>query len=120
MEVKDLFLETLEELELPVMLQGSMTEGEPYPDEFFTFWNNQTVENNHYDNRPIAYTWSFDLNFYSRDPDRVNTVLLEAKMLLEAAGFVVPGKGRDMGTNYPEWTGRGITALFREPYEEDD
>ena len=113
-DIKDLLITTLESLKYPVYLQGSMDADAAYPDSFFTFWNNSTDDLNHYDNQPIAYEWDFDVNFYSDDPDMVNTVLLTAKTALQAAGFIINGKGHDLPTDVITHTGRGMSVLYRE------
>lgn len=112
--VKELLISTLQTFKYPVLLQGSLAEDEPYPESFFTFWNNSSDDLNHYDNAPIAYEWSFDVNFYSSSAVLVNTVLLEAKDALKAAGFIVGGKGHDVASDEVTHTGRGIDVLFRE------
>lgn len=109
--MKDLLIQTLEPLGYPIRLQGSLNPDEPYPESFFTFWNNNADDGSHYDNNPINYVWNFDLNFYSSDPELVNTKLLEAKALLKAAGFIVPGKGYDVASGKHTHTGRGINVL---------
>lgn len=112
--MKDRLIEILEQLGYPVRLQGTLGEEEAYPESFFTFWNDSTDDGNHYDNSPASYTWSFEINFYSTDPELVNTKLLEAKDLLVEAGFTVPGKGYDVPSDEPTHTGRAIDALFLE------
>lgn len=109
--MKDLLIQTVEALGYPVILQGSLSEDESYPDSFFTFWNNDTPDGSHYDNEAIDYVWDFDLNFYSTDPALVNTKLLEAKSLLKQQGFIVRGKGYDVMSDEPTHTGRGINIL---------
>ena len=105
----------LSTLGYPVLLQGSLDPQEPYPDAFFTFWNNSSDDGPHYDNGPMTYVWSFDVNFYGTDPTLVNTALISAKALLKAQGWIVGGKGYDLTTDEPTThTGRGITALFIE------
>lgn len=110
--MKDLLISLLETFGFPVFLQGSLSEGEPYPESFFTFWNNNSYDNNHYNNNPVSYTWNFDVNFYSNDPALVNTQLIEAKALLKQNGFIVSGKGYDLASDEPTHTGRGFTALI--------
>lgn len=110
--MKELLIELLESFGYPVMLQGSLGEKQKYPKSFFTFWNNESYDNNHYDNNPANYTWNFDVNFYSVDPALVNTVLLNAKALLKQNGFIVSGKGRDLLSDEVTHTGRGFTALI--------
>lgn len=110
--MKDLLISLLESFGYPVFLQGTLSPAEPYPESFFTFWNNTSSDAAHYDNSPVRYTWSFDVNFYSVNPALVNSVLLEAKALLKQNGFVISGKGYDLYSDEPTHTGRGMNALF--------
>lgn len=112
--MKELLIELLESFGYPVFLQGSLTEDDAYPDSFFTFWNNSTIDGDHFDNDAIAWVWNFDVNFYSIDPELVNTMLLQAKTLLKQNGFIVGGKGYDVASDEPTHTGRGINALYLE------
>lgn len=109
--MKELFIETIEQLGYPVFLQGSLQKDEAYPASFFTFWNNSVDGDAFYDNDEHAYTWNFDLNFYSNNPELVNIKLLEAKALLKQNGFIVSGKGYDVASDEIGWTGRGINVL---------
>ena len=86
----------------------------PYPTSFFTYWNNETPDGSHYDNHAINYIWNFTINFYSTDPVLVNTVLLNAKQLLKANGWIVPGKGYDVPSDEPTHTGRAMDAIYIE------
>lgn len=110
--MKELLIELLESFGFPVFLQGSLGKDDVYPKSFFTFWTNESYDNNHYDNNPVSYTWNFDVNFYSVDPVLVNTKLLDAKALLKQNGFIVSGKGYDLISDEPTHTGRGFTALI--------
>lgn len=112
--MKDLLISLLESFGFPVFLQGSLSENDPYPESFFTFWNNETPDGAHYDNEAINYIWNFDVNFYSVDPELVNSMLLQAKTLLKQNGFIVGGKGHDVASDEPTHTGRGINALYVE------
>lgn len=112
--MKDLLISLLESFGFPVFLQGSLSENDPYPESFFTFWNNETPDGAHYDNEAINYIWNFDVNFYSVDPELVNSMLLQAKTLLKQNGFIVGGKGYDVATDEPTHTGRGINAIIIE------
>lgn len=108
--MKELLIETIESLGFPIFLQGSLGEDEPYPESFFTFWNNAADGDAFYDNNEQQIIWDFDLNFYSTDSELVNTKLLEAKALLKAKGFIVTGKGYDVYSDEPSHTGRGINV----------
>lgn len=112
--MKDALITLLETFGYPVRLQGSLAENEQYPDSFFTFWNNDTTDGSHYDNNPINYIWDFDVNFYSTNPTLVNTVLLEARTLLKANGWIISGKGYDVAVDEPTHTGRGMNAIYIE------
>ena len=112
--MKALLISILESFGYPVFQQGSLTEEEPYPESFFTFWNNSSNDGSHYDNDAINFVWSFDVNFYSVDPNLVNTMLVEARAVLRANGFIVSGKGYDLTSDEPTHTGRGISVLFIE------
>ena len=112
--MKEQLINLLKSFGYPVLLQGSISENEPYPESFFTFWNNDTFDGSHYDNDAIAYIWDFDVNFYSTNPTLVNTTLLNAKAILKQNGWIVGGKGYDVPSDEPTHTGRGINALYIE------
>lgn len=109
--MKDLLIQLLKTFGYPVRLQGSFGEKEAYPDSFFTIWNNDTYDGNHYDNVAISYIWNFDVNFYSTNPALVNSILIDAKALLKNNGFIIGGKGYDVGSDEPTHTGRGMNVL---------
>ena len=112
--MEDLLISTLEALGCPVMLQGSLLPDEPYPDNFFTYWNDSADGSSFYSNTEGAILWAYSLNFYSIDPVLVSTKLLEAKALLKSAGFIVSGAGYDVPSDEPTHTGRGISLLYRQ------
>lgn len=116
----ELLISTLGTLGYPVRLQGSLAEDEAYPAAFFTFWNNSSADGAHYDNGAIAWVWNFDVNFYATDPALVYTALYAAKAALEAAGFIVPGRGYSAPSDEPTHTGRGISALIIERNIKED
>ena len=98
----------------PVWLQGSVTKDQKYPESFFTIWNDEVSDGAHYDNYAINYVWDFTVYFYSVNPALVNTVLLQAKNLLKANGWIIGGKGYDVPSDEPTHTGRAIDALYIE------
>ena len=111
---KELLISTLTDnfKTYPVYLQGSLSNDDVYPDSFFTYWNNDTLDVSFFDNEPSVVIWDFDLNFYSLDPDLVNTVLLTAKTLLKQAGFIPDGSGHDVASDEDTHTGRGIGLMY--------
>ena len=100
-DVKQLLIDTLQEaFDLPVILQGTLATSDEYP-SYFT-----------YDNEETRTDWDLDLNFYTTDPEAVNTVLLEAVSVLKDAGFTVPGVGYDIASDEVTHTGRGINIIY--------
>ncbi len=114
--MKTKLIAMLETFGFPVLLQGSLNDDEEYPSSFFTFWNFETPEAMHYDNRPHSAVWAFWICFYSSDPILVDTKLAEAAKLLQANGWVTDGKGRDVASDEITHTGRMITCRFIENY----
>ena len=107
----DLLIQTLQPLGYPIRKQGSLNPNEAYPDTMFTYWNRGSYGDEFYDNDENSTIWEFDLNVYSVDPDLVESLLLDAKRLLKAQGFVASGKGHDIASDVEYQTGRGITVL---------
>lgn len=104
-------IELLETTGYNVHLQGTVSD---YPDHFFTYWNNDVPEQSHYDNKPTSFVWNFDVNFYSKDPVKVNTMFDTIRPLLKQNGFIVIGKGYDVMSDEPSHTGRGLNVLYIE------
>ena len=96
----------------PVKRQGSLSSEDAYPSDFFTFWNNDSSDHNHYDNSEYGTNWDFDVNFYSTDPEKTYSVLSSARDLLKSHGWIVSGKGHDVMSDEPTHTGRGMEALY--------
>ena len=111
--MEDLLIEVLEGFNYPVILQGSLLPDDPYPDHFFTFWNNDSFGIAYYDNVEASTVFSYDVNFYSIDPEKVYTQLREAVTALKAAGFIVSGDGYSVGSDEPSYDGRGLNVLYR-------
>jgi hypothetical protein len=109
MEVIQKFIDVVESLGFPLHLQGTIGE---YENNFFTWWNNSTNSNGHYDNDEHAIIYDFDLNAYSIDPKTPYEMLENAKALLKQNGFTVSGVGYSVASDEPTHTGRGINILF--------
>lgn len=113
--MEDLLIKIIEEaFGFPVMLQGSLLPEQPYPDNFFTYWNDSADGTSFYSNNESEILWQYSLNFYSINPVSVNSILLEAKPILKAAGFIVTGAGYSVASDEPTHTGRGITVRYRQ------
>ena len=109
--MEDLLIETLEKFGFPVKLQGSLLADEPYPDHFFTFWDNGGTSH-FYDNDETSIAYDYDVNFYSITPEWVYTKLREAKAALKKAGFIVSGDGYTIGSDETTHDGRGINVKY--------
>lgn len=112
MEAEDILIELLERFQYPVIRQGSMDEGEEYPDSFITFWNNGEEENSAYDNVTVSVVYDFDVNTYSNDPEKVYSLLREIRTTLKENGFIIADRGHDIASDTPTHTGRGMNVLY--------
>ena len=98
----------------PVRRQGSLSSDEPYPSDFFTFWNDSSEDLSHYDNDAVSYTWRFSIYFYSTNPDHVYTVPLEAVEALKEEGWIINGRGYDVASDEITHTGRAFDCIYIE------
>lgn len=112
--MEDKLIEILSTFGYPIYRQGSFADDDEYPNNFFTFWNNDSPDHAHYDNSEYGIAWDFDVNFYSIDPALTYSVLADARIKLKQEKWIIPGKGYDVATDEPTHTGRGIRAYFLE------
>lgn len=110
--MEDRLIELLSTYGYPVIRQGSLGEDEPYPDNFFTFWNNDSSDHSNYDNDVNSTLYDYDVNFYSNSPTNTYDVLRQAITLLKANGFIISGDGYDVASDEDSHTGRGVRALY--------
>lgn len=111
--MEELLISTLQTFGYPVALQGSLGEM-PYPDIFFTYWNNSSTGQAHYDNKETEIVWDFDVNIYGKSPALVFTTLTQAISALRAAGFIISGQGYTVASDEKTHVGRGVNALCLE------
>lgn len=112
--MEDKLIKLLETFGHRVVRQGSIGPKEKYPDTFFTFWNNDEVEDSAYDNVTTSVEYDFDVNVYSTDPSKAYSLLREARALLKQNGFVIPSRGYDVPSDEPTHIGRGMNVLYKE------
>lgn len=110
--MEDNLIEILSEFGFPVIRQGSLSDDEDYPDNFFTFWNNDSSDHSHYDDSEYGTEWDFDVNFYSINPESTYSFLSQAITNLKSAGWIISGKGYDIASDEPTHTGRGVNAIY--------
>lgn len=112
--MEDQLIKILSTFGYPVFRQGSLSDDESYPDDFFTYWNEDSSDHSHYDNSEYGTNWSFRVYFYSINVNRAYSMLMEAKAKLKQAGWIVSGKGYDVASDEPTHTGRAIDAQYLE------
>ena len=110
--MKEQLIALLNTFGYPVRLQGSLSKDEPYPETFFTFWNDNTTDLSHYNNDATAFVWAFSVYLYSTSPETVNTVLAQVRTLLKQNGWIMSGVGYDVPTDEKTHTGRAINVLY--------
>ena len=110
--MEDLLIQTLDAFGFPIKLQGSLLPDEPYPEHFFTFWNNDSFGKSYYDNEEHSIAYDYEVNFYSTNPEWVYSKLRDAIVELKKAGFIVSGDGHSVISDEPTHDGRGINVLY--------
>ena len=70
--------EDLQELNLPVYLEGEAPE--ELPDEYYTFSEDYSSDNLNADNLTKEILYEFTLKFYSKDSERIYDGILDAKV----------------------------------------
>ena len=114
--VRDILIDALEDaFEVPVYLQGSLSDEDAIPEEYFTYFVTSTPHDRHYNNVSVRAVWGIDLNFYSTDPARAFTVMQLAEPVLKQADFIVTSSGYDVPVDDPEiHTGQGMALYYIE------
>jgi hypothetical protein len=110
--MEDLLIEVLSQFGYPIMLQGSLLANKPYPDHFFTFWNNSSDSESFYDNDENSIVYDYDVNFYSINQEWVYSKLREVKAALKKAGFIISGDGYSVMSDESTHDGRGMNVKY--------
>lgn len=110
----NVLIEILSSFGYPVYRQGSMSDDATYPDTFFTYWNYDSPDHNHYDNTDYGTEWDFNIYVYSNDPDMTYNLLASARAALKSAGWICQGKGFDVQSDEETHTGRGLNVIYME------
>ena len=117
--MEDLLIELLGSFGYPVIRQGSLTDSEPYPNTFFTFWNNDESQIKAFDNGFELVAYDFDVNCYSNNPLTTYELLRSARKLLKQNGFEPLSRGYDVASDEPTHTGRGFRVI-KKVYENQE
>lgn len=114
-DVKDLLIKTLTPLGYGIpRLQGTFGARESYPESFITFFTIDTPGLAFYNNKSNCTAFYFDVNFYSSDPELVDTVPETIAEKLTEVGFIKQGKGTDLVSDYPTHTGWNLSFIYQE------
>lgn len=102
----------LETLGYTAYRQGSIPKNQTYPDTFFTFWNNETIEHTAFDNNTSSITYDYDVNVYSTDMELCINLLEQARELLKANNWIIDTISYDMSSDEITHVGKGMRVLF--------
>lgn len=94
-----------DEMGLPYFRQGSLSD-EDYQPSFFTFWNIDTPNLRHRDNRAKSYALYIQVGFYTNDANKIYSVMEDFINRAKQRGFVVQGKARDANADKDNYNGR--------------
>ena len=100
----------LESFTFPVYRQGSVSEN--YPDNFFTFWEDEEEGNSFYDNLTVDVSYTFTVYFYSINPVNTYSYIHQARNLLKQNGWTVINRGYDVDSGKPSHTGRAFDVVY--------
>lgn len=112
--MEDALITILESFNYPVFRQGSLSDEDPYPDTFITFWNNQSPDHSYYDNSDYGTAWNFGVYTYSSNATLCYSLTNDIRTALKEAGWVVPSKGYDVTSDEPTHIGRGLDCYYLE------
>lgn len=112
--MKEKLLAALDPLGYPVLLQGSLLDDEPYPNEFITFWTADSSSAAEFDNESAETAWTYQIINYCTSPARVAEIAQQIRAALKAAGFISQGKGRDIPSDTPTHTGWACDFIYIE------
>lgn len=103
--MKQLLISTLATFGLPIYLQGTLGENEPFPAAFFTFTTLASDDAFEFDNQPTHTAWEYQVVLYSNNPHQLEEIAAQSRTALKAAGFIPQGKGIDIVSDEPTHTG---------------
>jgi len=103
--IKDDLLNVLEQFGFPVFLQGTIEPDAEFPADFITFQITASDTAAAFDNDDVLTAWDINVNYYSNNPLNVATFPEQIRAALKNAGFIPQGRGVDLPTDEPAFTG---------------
>ena len=101
-------LNLFEEIGLPYHRQGSLSD-DNYPPSFFTFWNIDTPNLKHRDNKAKAYAYYVQVGWYTNDAKLIYSQLDEGGEFYnkaKAKGFDFDSRAKDANADKDNYFGR--------------
>lgn len=114
---EDILITALDGFGYPVFRQGSLSEEEPYPQTFVTWWNASEDGIAFYDNSTTAVEYRYYVNVYSTSTNTVYSLLRQIWQSLKQIGFVSSDRGHDVASDEVTHIGRGMTVIYRREEE---
>ncbi len=114
MNMKLRLFNVLSTFDFPVFLQGTISENEPYPESFITFFTEDTEDRNFFDNEVNSIDWTFSVIFYTSEPNRMSYIPRLIIETLKMEGFIPQGRGRDIPSDVPTHTGWAMEFIAME------
>ena len=93
------------EIGLPYFRQGSMSDAD-YQPSFFTFWNIDTQQDAHYDNRLTRFNEYIQVGFYTNDASKIYSVMDNFIERARSKGFVIVALPQDANADKDNYFGR--------------
>ena len=112
--MKSILLSALQPLGVKVILQGTLLNDEPYPDNFITIWTADSSSAADFDNKSALTAWEYQVICYSNNPLMTEEMARDIRKALIAAGFIPQGKGRDLPSDQPTHTGWACNYIYLE------
>ena len=99
---------------LPIYRQGSVSPDEPYPTEFWTFWEPENIEQ-HYDNKAAYNIRCFSICFYSAFPETARNTVQDLRKKLKNMG-IASTPPEDTASDEISHIGLAIDVFYKEIY----
>lgn len=112
--ILDKLYEVLNTYDIPVYLQGSLGKDEPYPENFITYFIEDSEGNVFYDNEPNETDWVINIVYYTHDINLIKDFIPQLINDLKINKFKVIGKGFLTPSDEPSCVGWILPTIYLE------
>lgn len=91
-----------------VMVRQQGTVPKNMPDEYITYWNDDSLDNLNVDNKAKLVDYNFTIIYYTKDWENIYSRFEEIINLLKSKGYVMDGEGFDIASGLDEYSARCI------------